>query len=68
MVRRRVAKVKLAVGVPSALGCLFGVLVAFRLAGHPLSGGALWFTLLGIAVVFSGYFALALWQLWRYRF
>lgn len=67
MVRRRIAKVKLIVGVPSALVCLFGVVVTFRLAGRPLSGGDLWFVLLGIAAAFSIYFAHALWQLRRYR-
>lgn len=63
LIRQRIAKAKLAVGVPSFLVCLFVVVAAYRFSGRPLLALDLWFLLAGILVVFGGYLGHTLWQL-----
>lgn len=64
---RRVELAKLAVGVPALLISLFASVLAFRLAKRSLGDPLLWFTALGVIVVFGAYFGHSVFRLRKLR-
>lgn len=65
--RRRLAMVRLAVGGPTFMILLFGLVIGYRLAGRPLGGGVFWAVLGTLVVGFAGYAGVALASLRRHR-
>ena len=53
--RRRLALVQLAVGGPTFMVLLFGLVIAYRVAGRPLGDGVFWGVLGTLALGFGGY-------------
>lgn len=53
--RARLAMVRLAVGGPTFMVLLFGLVIAYRVAGRPLGDGAFWALLGTLVLGFAAY-------------
>lgn len=63
--RRRLAMIQLAVGGPTFMILLFGLVIAYRVAGRPLGDGVFWAVLGTLVVGFVAYAAVILLSLRR---
>ena len=58
--RRRLAMIQLAVGGPTFMILLFGLVIGYRVAGRPLGDGVFWAVLATLVAGFGVYAAVAL--------
>lgn len=62
---RKVALVRVVVGVPMLAVALFGLVIAYRLSGRPLGDSVFWLAILAVFIGFAVYFARPLVVLFR---
>ena len=65
--RRRLAMVRLAVGGPTFMILIFGLVIAYRVAGRPMGDGVFWAVLATLLAAFGLYAGIALVSLRKTR-